>query len=91
MATPARKTPNWLWIIVIAALAIVLIAWALDPSGDADDNIDDAASLPQDYYVAQPTPAAPEGVELPTAVPTVGEPAISPTPLPATPTPQPAQ
>lgn len=87
MATPS-KTPNRLWIVILAVLAVLLIAWLLDPSGDADDNLQDAASLPQDGYVEAPAgPTVP--AELPTAVPTVGEPAISATPSPATPAPAP--
>jgi hypothetical protein len=88
MAAPASRA-GWLWILVIAVLAILLLAWLLDPSGEADDaeNMTDAAA-PADGYVAAPTdPAVP--VVLPTAAPSVGEPALSPTPLPAvTPTPE---
>jgi hypothetical protein len=63
---------------------VLLIVLLLDPSGSADDAASDVATLPADTYVAAPTdPAVP--VVLPTVAvsPSVGEPAISPRPLPA--------
>lgn len=72
---PPRTGPNWPWIIVIALLAILLIVWLVNPSGDRDEaGIEDP--------IVVPDPAVPgagaTGVGLPeagAAAPEAGQPA----------------
>ena len=37
---PSSRT-KWLWIILIALLAILLLAWLFNPSGDRDGSVED--------------------------------------------------
>jgi hypothetical protein len=43
MAEPPAPSsrPNWLWIILIALLAVLLLAWLFSPSGDRDGAVED--------------------------------------------------
>jgi hypothetical protein len=43
MAEPPAPSsrPNWLWIILIALLAVLLLAWLFSPSGDRDGAVQD--------------------------------------------------
>jgi len=43
MADPPAPSarPNWLWILLIALLAVLLLAWLFSPSGDRDGAVED--------------------------------------------------
>jgi len=43
MAEPAAPSwrPNWSWIVLIALLAVLLLAWPFSPSGYRDAAVDD--------------------------------------------------
>ena len=43
MAEPPAPSsrPNWLWIVLIALLAVLLLAWLFSPSGDRDGAVED--------------------------------------------------
>ena len=69
---PPRTGPNWLWIAVIALLAILLIVWLVNPSGDTDD------AMVEDPIVV-PDPAAPDAGATGAALPAPGaDPAAAP-------------
>ena len=63
---PPPTGPNWLWITLIALLAILLIVWLVNPSGDRDEaGIDDP--------IVMPDPAAPDAGPTGMGLPAPGE------------------
>lgn len=43
MADPVEPRPrgNWLWLVVIALLAVLLLVWMFSPSGDREGEVED--------------------------------------------------
>ena len=39
--SPSRTTGKWLWPLLIALLAILLLIWLFSPSGDREGEVDD--------------------------------------------------
>ena len=77
---PPRTGPNWLWMIVIALLAILLVVWLVNPSVDADDAmVEDPIVVPDPAATdAGATDVGATGAALPEAgagAPEAGQPA----------------
>lgn len=64
MADPTRSTGKWLWPLLIALLAILLLVWLLNPSGDTEGQVEDPIVTPE--FGESPAPDAQE-LELETA------------------------
>jgi hypothetical protein len=59
MADSPRTTGKWLWPLLIALLAIILLVWLLNPSGDTEGQVEDPIVTPEFGE-----PAAPDAQEL---------------------------
>lgn len=56
---PTRTTGKWLWPVLIALLAIILLIWLFSPSGDTDEaQVEDPIVTPE--LGEEPAPAADE-------------------------------
>ena len=56
---PSRTTGKWLWPLLIALLAILLLIWLFSPSGDREGEVDDPIVTGE---LAEP--AAPDAQEI---------------------------
>ena len=57
--SPSRTTGKWLWPLLIALLAILLLIWLFSPSGDREGEVDDPIVTGE---LAEP--AAPDAQEI---------------------------
>jgi hypothetical protein len=77
---PSRTSGKWLWPLVIALLAIILVIWMLNPSGDTDEGqVEDPIVTPE---LAEP--AAPDVNELDLEADAASEGAAAEDAVPAT-------
>ena len=64
--TPGGKTNSkWLWILILALLFILLLAWFRDPLGDVEEAPPAAQETPSDEWTT-----APEEPGVPVTLPT---------------------
>ena len=69
MADPAGSRAKWIWIVLLAVLAVLALVWLLDPSGEEDEagledpivsgNLAEPAAEPAEPLEAQPLDGEP--------------------------------